>query len=116
MTGRHVLTLDLKDDPALVAEYRRHHQNVWPQVLASLRESGIAHAEIYLHGTRLVMVLDVEPGFSFEEKARADAANPAVQRWETLMWTFQQALPGTPPGEKWRRMETIFSYDAIDDI
>jgi L-rhamnose mutarotase len=55
------------------------------------------------------MVIEVAPGFSFEAKAAADAANPAVQAWEALMWTFQQALPDAPPGEKWQRMERIFT-------
>lgn len=112
MNRRFCLTLDLKDDPALIAEYRRHHEAVWPGVLESLRASGIVQAEIYLRGTRMVMVLDVGPAFSFEAKAAADAANPVVQRWETLMWNFQQALPGTPTGEKWQLMEKIWTFDA----
>jgi L-rhamnose mutarotase len=68
--------------------------------------------EIYLRGTRLVMIMEVTPGFSFEAKAAADRANPAVQAWETLMWTFQQALPDAPPGTKWQPMERIFSLPA----
>jgi L-rhamnose mutarotase len=55
------------------------------------------------------MVMEVTPEFSFEAKAAADRANPAVQAWETLMWTFQQALPDAPPAEKWQPMERIFS-------
>ena len=110
MNRRYCLTLDLKGDPALIAEYRRQHEAVWPEVLDSLRASGIVHAEIYLRGTRMVMVLDVAPGFSFEAKTVADAANPIVQRWETLMWTYQQALPGTPMGEKWQLMERIWEF------
>ena len=110
MSRRYCLTLDLKGDPTLVAEYRRQHEAVWPEVLDSLRASGVVHAEIYLRGTRMVMVLDVGPGFSFEAKAAADAANPIVQRWETLMWTYQQALPGAPAGEKWQLMERIWEF------
>ena len=110
MTRRYCLTLDLKDDPALIGEYRRHHEAVWPEVLESLRASGIVQAEIYLRGTRMVMLLDVAPEFSLESKAAADAANPIVQRWEALMWTYQQALPGTPAGEKWQPMERIWEF------
>jgi hypothetical protein len=44
--------LDLKDDPALIAEYRRHHEQIWPEVADSMRASGIVAAEIYLRGTR----------------------------------------------------------------
>jgi L-rhamnose mutarotase len=38
-----------------------------------------------------------------------DEANPAVQRWEELMWKYQLAIPGGKPGEKWRLMERIFN-------
>jgi L-rhamnose mutarotase len=111
MTTRHCLTLDLKDDPDLIAEYRRYHQNVWSGVVRSLRDTGVVDAEIYLRGTRLVMILEVDASFSFEAKAAADEANPVVQEWEKLMWRFQQALPDAPPGEKWQRMERIFELN-----
>ncbi len=43
--------------------------------------------------------------------AAADEANEKVQEWEALMSNFQQVLPGTDPGDKWRwkKMEKIFS-------
>jgi L-rhamnose mutarotase len=40
-----------------------------------------------------------------------DAANHRVQEWEELMWRFQQPLPGSKPGEKWRLMKEIFSLN-----
>jgi L-rhamnose mutarotase len=112
MTTRHCLTLDLRDDPELIAAYRAHHEHIWPEIARSIRDAGIVSMEIYLRGTRLVMIMEVTPGFSFEAKAAADRANPAVQAWETLMWTFQQALPDAPPGTKWQPMERIFSLPA----
>lgn len=105
---RHCLALDLKDDPALIAEYCRYHEQVWPEIQQSIREAGIASMEIYLTGNRLFMIMETDEAFSFSAKAQADAANPAVQRWEELMWNFQQALPGSAAGEKWRLMERIF--------
>jgi L-rhamnose mutarotase len=108
MSRRYCLTLDLKDDPSLIAEYKRHHEHVWPEVLASLRESGIQDAEIYLLGTRLFMILEVDDHFSFEAKAKADQENENVRKWEELMWKFQKPLPQTKPGEKWLLMERIF--------
>lgn len=36
-----------------------------------------------------------------------DESNPHVQRWEELMWNYQQALPGVNPGEKWQLMQRI---------
>jgi L-rhamnose mutarotase len=105
------LTLDLQDDPMLIEEYKRHHRNVWPEILESLRNAGIVQARIYLRGTRLVMILETADDFSFDAKAAADAENPKVQAWEKLMWRFQKPLPQAKPGEKWMLMEPIFELN-----
>jgi len=110
MNRRYCLTLDLKNNPDLIAEYRRHHQHVWPEVLQSIRDSGIEEMEIYLLGTRMFMLMEVNESFSFEAKAKADATNPRVQEWERLMWKFQQPLPQARPGEKWLITERIFRW------
>jgi len=111
MGRRYCLTLDLKDDPQLIAEYRKYHEKIWPEITASIRESGIEDMEIYLLGTRMFMIMEVRDGFSFERKADADRANPKVQEWEQLMWKFQWALPQAKPGEKWLRMDRIFKLE-----
>ncbi len=108
MSQRHCLTLDLKNDPALIAEYKKHHQHVWPEILNSIHDSGILDMEIYLLDTRLFMIMEVADNFSFAAKQKADQQNPKVQEWESLMWKFQQALPQAKPGEKWLPMERIF--------
>ena len=108
MNRRYCLTLDLKNDPALIAEYKRYHENVWPEIIESLRRSGIVSMEIYLLGTRMFMIMEVNDDFSFEAKARADKSNPRVQEWKQLMWNFQQALPEANPEEKWLLMERVF--------
>ncbi len=108
MSRRYCLTLDLKDDPSLIAEYKRYHEHIWPEIAASLRKSGIQDAEIYLLGTRLFMILEVDDSFSFEAKAAADLQNEKVRDWEALMWKFQKPLPQAKPGEKWLLMERIF--------
>ena len=105
---RYCLTLDLQDDPALIAEYEAYHQNVWPEILQSITGSGIEHMEIYRYASRLFMIMEVNDSFSFEAKGTADAANPKVQEWEELMWKYQKPLPGAKPGEKWLLMDKIF--------
>jgi len=112
MNRRFCLTLDLKDDPKLIVEYKRYHEQIWPEIAESIRDSGIRDMEIYLLGTRMFMVMEVDETFSFEAKAEADRRNPKVQEWENLMWKFQQALPQAKPGEKWMLMERIFKLEA----
>jgi L-rhamnose mutarotase len=111
MKRRFCFTLDLKNDPHLIAEYRRFHEKIWPEITDSIRNSGIEDMEIYLLGTRLFMIMEVNDSFSFERKDKADQNNPKVQEWEELMWQFQQPLPEAKAGEKWLRMERIFKLE-----
>jgi L-rhamnose mutarotase len=111
MKRRFCLTLDLKDDPKLIAEYKRYHEKIWPEITRSIKDSGIADMEIYLLGTRMFMIMEVNESFSFEAKSEADRLNPKVQEWETLMGTFQKLLPQTKPGEKWLLMERVFKLE-----
>jgi L-rhamnose mutarotase len=112
MMRRFCFTLDLKNDPALIAEYKKYHERIWPEIIQSIKSSGVEDMEIYLLGTRMFMIMDVNETFSFEKKAMADRENPKVQEWERLMWRFQQALPEAKPGEKWLLMQRIFKLDG----
>lgn len=106
---RYCFALDLKDDQVLIKEYEVYHENVWPEILASIKNSGVERLEIYRTGNRLCMIMETNDLFSLEEKARADSFNSNVQKWEALMWKYQQALPHAKPGEKWLLMDKIFN-------
>ncbi len=112
MNRRFCLTLDLKDDPNLIEEYKWYHQKVWPEIIRSIKESGIEDMEIYLRGTRMFMIMEVNERFSFEAKGKADKTNPEVQEWENLMWKFQKPLADARPGEKWLLMEKVFKLES----
>lgn len=111
MTRRYCLTLDLIDDPQLIVEYRRYHEAVWPEVTECLRETGIVDMELYLLGTRLIMVIEADEKFSFEDKARIERGNAKVQEWEKLTWNFQRAVREAKPQEKWALMERVFKLE-----
>jgi L-rhamnose mutarotase len=106
----YCLALDLKDDPQLIEEYKTYHRpdRIWPEVVRSIKTDGVLSEEIYLVGTRMVMVLRTTDDFSFEAKAEKVRSDPKMCAWEQLMWKYQQAIPGAKPGEKWVMMEKIF--------
>lgn len=106
---RYILTVDLVDDPVLISEYEKIHEKIWPEIEASILEAGIEGMDIYRYGNRLFMIMQVGPDFTFEKKEALDKANPIVQKWETMLWKYQQALPGAKAGEKWKLMDQIFS-------
>jgi L-rhamnose mutarotase len=107
---RLYFALDLKNDPALIAEYERWHRpdRIWPEVVEQLRAAGIKELEIYRCGDRLTMVMEVPDEFSAADQAALGAASERVRDWEELMWRFQRALPFAKAGEKWVPMARVF--------
>ena len=105
---RFCLMLDLRDDPALIAEYIEYHKNVWPEVKQSLRDAGVLDMQIYNAGRRLFMILDADDAFTFERKSAMDHGNPKVMEWEALMGRFQQVDAGQDPTRRWQLTDRIF--------
>jgi len=115
MITRTVLAVDLNGDQAAIQAYRTHHQEVWPEVVASLRQSGIRQMDIYLLGRRLVMILETD-GQDFRRCFAAHvASSPRVAEWEQLMRSMQAAPPGAAPGDWWTPMELVFSLERAED-
>ena len=101
--------MDLKDDPAAIEAYRRHHRHVWPEVVESLRRVGVRRMDIHLLGRRLVMIVDLADGLDFRQALAAHmTSGPRVAEWETLMKSLQERPPGAAPGEWWAVMEPVF--------
>src|ERR671938_112561 len=102
---RAVLTIDLKDDPAIIESYRRHHQQVWPEVLGSLRRAGVRKMDIYILHRRLVMFLETD-GRDFQQcMALHVSSSPRVAEWEALMHSMQEPPPGGRHENWWTVME-----------
>jgi L-rhamnose mutarotase len=110
---RYVLTIDLRDDPVAIEEYRKQHAHVWPEVLESLTAAGVREMEIYLLGRRLVMSLELEEGLDINDVfERHASSSPRVAEWERLMSSLQQAAPGAATGRWWAIMEPVFRLSA----
>ena len=105
---RFCYTLDLKDDSKLKQEYIKHHINVWPEIINSLKESGIIKAEIYNIGDRLFLLIDTNDEFTEEKKRKLDLKNSIVQKWEALMSNYQKKIEFSKSENKWVRMNKIF--------
>lgn len=107
---RFCQTLDLKDNPELIAEYRRRHSEgeAWSEIMEGIKEVGILEMEIYLVDTRLFMIVETPLDFDWNSAMARLATLPRQQEWEDYMSKFQQAATGTSSNEKWRMMERIF--------
>ncbi len=111
MSKQYCLTLELQDDDELIRLYEAHHQagNVWPEIIKSIEDSGINDMAIYRFNTQLMMILDVEETFSFEQKALNDLNNKKVQEWELLMEKFQKIEKNNSHDNKWKLACRVFS-------
>lgn len=113
-TKRFCQTLDLRDDPELIAIYRKLHsqEGIWPEILAGIREVGILEMEIYLLGTRLFMIVEMPEEVDWNEAMTRMGTLPRQAEWEALTAKYQQADPHAGSAEKWKLMERIFHlYD-----
>ena len=109
---RYCLALDLVTDPLLINQYIEHHKTVWPEIIDSIKDSGINDMQIFHIADRLFMIIEVQEGFSFEKKDKMDRQNPYVIKWEELMSSYQKTLPIAKPGEKWILMEKVFDLNT----
>lgn len=107
---RYCQTLDLRNDPKLIAEYRRRHEkgNIWPEIIEGIRSVGILEMEIYILGTRLFMIVETPLDFNWDDAMTKLSTLPRQAEWEDYMSLFQQAEAGASSSEKWQMMERMF--------
>ena len=107
---RYCQTMDLKDNPELIAEYVKRHSEAeaWPEIRAGIREVGILEMEIYILGTRLFMIVETPLDFDLETAMARLATLPRQAEWEAYMSIFQQADATATSAEKWQLMDRMF--------
>ena len=107
---RYCQTLELRDQPELIAEYRKIHSNghAWPEIIAGIKEVGILEMELYIHGSRLIMIVETPIDFNWDEAMDRLAKLPRQQEWEDYVGFFQKVEPGGTSSQKWQQMERIF--------
>ncbi|MFW6249064.1 MAG: L-rhamnose mutarotase [Bacteroidota bacterium] len=112
-TKRYCMTLDLKDDPELIKEYKYWHENenIWPEIPEGIKEVGIVNMEIYLYGTRMFMIMETALDFDFEKDMARLGTLERQAEWEKFVGKFQKSLPGAPEGSKWQLMDRVYKLE-----
>ena len=110
-TKRYCQTLDLKDDPVLIAEYvdRHSEEKRWQEIVDGIQSVGILDMEIYLIDTRLFMIVETAIDFDWDTAFARLATLPRQAEWEEYMSIFQVSKPGASSAEKWKLMDKIYS-------
>ena len=103
------MALDLKSDPKKIKEYRRYHEDPWPEPLKGLCEIGVKDMKIFLLGTHLFMYMTTNDAFDLNRDFPSYIEqNPKAAEWDELMRTFQQRVPEAGQEEWWASMELVF--------
>ena len=107
---RYCQTLELRDNPELIKEYRRRHsrERAWREILDGIRQVGILEIEIYILGTRLFMIVETPLDFDWDTAMARLATLPRQAEWEDYMAEFQLVKQGLSSAEKWQLMERMF--------
>ncbi len=85
--------------------YERDHKNVWPELLAKLKEVGISDYSIFRRGQDLVLVMLVE---DFEGAWDKLGKEPVNLRWQQEMAKYFEPVGDLQPGERFAMMKEVF--------
>jgi L-rhamnose mutarotase len=98
--------------PEKIAEYRALHAEVWPEVLAQIRDSNIRNFSIFLREPEnLLFGVWEYHGADFEADMAGMAAHEPTQRWWAVCNPCQQPLESRAEGEWWAMMPEVFHMD-----
>jgi L-rhamnose mutarotase len=98
--------------PEAVAEYRRVHAAVWPDVLAQIARSNIRNYSIFLKEPENLLFAYFEyHGTDFAADMAAMSADTRTQEWWEVCNPMQAPLSTRKPGEWWADMTEVFHVD-----
>ena len=96
--------------PERLADYKRHHAKVWPDILAMITACNIRNYSIYLKDGLLFAYFEYV-GSDYDADMAKMAADPRTQEWWAIMKPMQKPLDTRAPGEWWAEMEEVFHID-----
>jgi len=95
--------------PERLAEYRARHEQVWPDMLAALREAGWENYSLFLTGDGLLVgYLETE---DYQAALDRMATTEVNARWQRDMVPYFAELDGLPPDQGFKRVDEIFHVD-----
>jgi L-rhamnose mutarotase len=102
---RQAFTMQLK--PGFVDEYKKRHDEIWPELAAALRAAGISDFSIFLDEETLTL-------FAFRKIGNPEASSklpqsPIVRKWWDFMAPLMAVNPDNSPRE--HPLREVFRLD-----
>jgi L-rhamnose mutarotase len=91
-------------------EYRKYHDNIWPEISTMIRECNMRNYSIYYKDGMLFSYFEYI-GEDFEGDMDKMAADPKTQEWWAIMKPMQEPVATRKENEWWANMEEVFHLD-----
>ena len=99
----------LKVKKDLLDDYKKRHQQVWPEMLDALRETGWHNYSLFMREDGLLFGYLETP--DFEEALAGMAKKDVNARWQAEMAPYFESLEGRRPDEGLLQLEEVFHLD-----
>lgn len=96
--------------PETEADYIKHHQAVWPEVLSRITACNIRNYSIFLRDHILFAYFEYI-GNDFAADMATMASDTKTQQWWAIMNPMQKPLEDRAEGEWWASMKEVFHLD-----
>lgn len=80
--------------PGMKEEYIKRHDEIWSEMVKTLKEAGICNYTIWLDGDSLFGYYECEKGAAYALKYQAESE--VVKRWDVSMAPIMTMLDCTP--------------------
>jgi L-rhamnose mutarotase len=91
-------------------EYKKHHQAVWPEMLAALRRTGWHNYSLFMRKDGLLFGYFETPQ-SFQAALAGMAQEKVNTRWQEFMAPYFESIEGGRPDEMMLELEEVFHLD-----
>jgi L-rhamnose mutarotase len=78
--GQHAWVLEVR--PGYEEEYKKHHDEIWPEMVDALRKAGVHNYSIFRHGRTLFGYFETD---DLKRTIDALAKDPVNARWSQSM-------------------------------
>lgn len=102
----------IKLKPEVIAEYKRIHAAVWPEILDAIRASNVRNYTIFLKEPENILFAYWEyHGTDYEADMQQAAEAPRMKEWWAITDPMQFPFETRKPGEWWADLEDVFHTD-----
>jgi L-rhamnose mutarotase len=98
--------------PEIIAEYKRIHASVWPEILQAIAKSNVKNYSIFLKEPENLLIAYWEyHGSDYAGDMQRIKSAPRMQEWWNITDPMQVPLATRKAGEWWASAEEVFHTD-----